>query len=464
MNLVELTHRSRGESLLSSAQFSPPPGAPGSSKEPVTIEPKTFFANERTFIQWISAGLLLLTVSSVMIGSGGYNTTSSVIALSALVLVAYSSYSYFRRVQLLQSGTPYGYLDYLGPSILAIGVGVGIFIVFADAVKGSEFLEVSGKDRKNEDDRRTRFLEQTVVEPPIMTNVLHQQDTPSSVLRNVPNKCWSTNISGINLLEFQPRDLVMSNDSSHNMWIASTQSLVSHSAVAGDILLASLPDMEFSSLVSIEKEDRLLGLVIGPKSTLLVELSSITGNIRNQWTLKNTPSHRGSMVHVPVAGQPAGRLYIDLDGHMHAYEMPSVDAEIPTISQLSSINSKVLNHGLPENSQVSSMEQHDGFTYMLYDDLDLIRVWDLTSSTLVGEINLPSSGNGQWAGMTLSRQAEKDQASSHLRRLETKNEGMLLHLALDAFPPQIWTFRLAESSFSSSGSSLQLFDDCLQGF
>jgi uncharacterized membrane protein YidH (DUF202 family) len=30
---------------------------------PVKVEPKTFFANERTFIQWLSAALLLFTVS-----------------------------------------------------------------------------------------------------------------------------------------------------------------------------------------------------------------------------------------------------------------------------------------------------------------------------------------------------------------------------------------------------------------
>ena len=56
-----------------------------SSKDPVQGEPKTYFANERTFIQWISAALLLLTVSSIMLGSGNYNGTSSVIAFSSLV-------------------------------------------------------------------------------------------------------------------------------------------------------------------------------------------------------------------------------------------------------------------------------------------------------------------------------------------------------------------------------------------
>lgn len=34
---------------------------------PVRVEPKTFFANERTFIQWLGAAILLLTLSSAMI-------------------------------------------------------------------------------------------------------------------------------------------------------------------------------------------------------------------------------------------------------------------------------------------------------------------------------------------------------------------------------------------------------------
>lgn len=33
------------------------------------IEPKTFFANERTFIQWLSAATLLVTLSILLLGS-----------------------------------------------------------------------------------------------------------------------------------------------------------------------------------------------------------------------------------------------------------------------------------------------------------------------------------------------------------------------------------------------------------
>ena len=35
------------------------------------IEPKTYFANERTFIQWLSSALLLVTLSLALIGFGG---------------------------------------------------------------------------------------------------------------------------------------------------------------------------------------------------------------------------------------------------------------------------------------------------------------------------------------------------------------------------------------------------------
>jgi uncharacterized membrane protein YidH (DUF202 family) len=37
------------------------------AKKPARVEPKSYFANERTFIQWISAGLLLLTLSAAIL-------------------------------------------------------------------------------------------------------------------------------------------------------------------------------------------------------------------------------------------------------------------------------------------------------------------------------------------------------------------------------------------------------------
>ena len=77
-------------------------------KTPVRVEPKSYFANERTFIQWISAALLLLTVSTILMSSGQFKRTSAMIAFSAFFLVGYATFVYFRRIKLLSDGKGYG--------------------------------------------------------------------------------------------------------------------------------------------------------------------------------------------------------------------------------------------------------------------------------------------------------------------------------------------------------------------
>lgn len=82
-------------------------------KNPVRVEPKSYFANERTFIQWISAALLLLTVATILMSNGQFMRTATMIAFSALFLVGYSAFVYFRRINLLSSGEGYGVSELL---------------------------------------------------------------------------------------------------------------------------------------------------------------------------------------------------------------------------------------------------------------------------------------------------------------------------------------------------------------
>jgi uncharacterized membrane protein YidH (DUF202 family) len=43
-----------------------PPQLKKTNLQRTKIEPKTFFANERTFIQWLSAAILLVTLSTAI--------------------------------------------------------------------------------------------------------------------------------------------------------------------------------------------------------------------------------------------------------------------------------------------------------------------------------------------------------------------------------------------------------------
>jgi len=409
-----------------------------SSRDPVQVEPKTYFANERTFIQWISAALLLLTVSSIMMGSGSYNGTSSVIAFSSLVLVAYASFVYFRRVRLLRSGEAFGYLDFVGPTILAAGVGLGVFIVFADAVKGSEFLPWG---EVKEDDRRS-----LVQASSHHARLLQDLTTPLqfSGPQEIEGTCTRHSIEGINLLEYQPRDILLKDS---NLIVATPQTLVSHvlsKTTTASTVLSEVSDTEIQSLTSVGK-DRLFALSTGPLKTELLEFHAADNfaEIQSRFVVQETPSTAGSMVFVSADNTGEGNFYLVLDGAMHTYHLDG------SLSRIGSINMKMLNQGgLLEKDPITAMEHFEGVTYLLRQS-GVLQGWDLQTATLRSELLLPQAptSSDRWAGMALERQ--NDSPVSHLRKKEAEETSVFLHMPLDTFPPQLWTFRLEASTSDS---------------
>eukprot|EP00978_Attheya_sp_CCMP212_P046677 scaffold404624_cov43-Attheya_sp.AAC.2 len=132
-----------------------PKGVGIARKNPPRIEPKTYFANERTFVQWISTSIVLLSISSYLLNAGrDYSTTAAVISLSALVLMTYSTRLYFRRLNLLKTYEPYGYFNKVNPIFLTSVVGMAIFLVWADSVKGNDVLNFLSPSRGEANDRR----------------------------------------------------------------------------------------------------------------------------------------------------------------------------------------------------------------------------------------------------------------------------------------------------------------------
>jgi len=453
-----------------------------SSREPVQVEPKTYFANERTFIQWISAALLLLTVSSIMMGSGSYNGTSSVIAFSSLVLVVYASYVYFRRVKLLRSGNAYGYLDFVGPAILAAGVGLGVFIVFADAVKGSEFLPFGGEGKDKDDDRRFLLSSRVISSPqvPELQPEMRAMDPIFKLQEDVDGKCTRHSIEGINLLEYQPRDIVLSAHHQSELLVATPQALVSHplwdkAGGSSSFLLSELPDTEIQSMTLVG--DRLFALSMGPSQTELIEFKNASSDVAeklmesNRFLIQDSTSTTGSMVFVPsssVAGEEEeeGKLFIYLDGSLHSYHLPSnrnahhaSSSPKESLIRTGGINMKVLNHrGLTlvdnhnsnseEEDPITDMEYFEGLTYVLRERQNTIEAWDLNRATMVAELLLPPvAKQDKWVGMAFQRGRSENDDKSFLRKspkAAADASSVYLHMPLDSFPPQLWSFRLVE--------------------
>jgi uncharacterized membrane protein YidH (DUF202 family) len=113
---------------------------------PVRIEPKTHFANERTFLHWLSASLILMSLSIGLLQFGGHesNVAAYIISPVALMFIAYATFVFYWRARKIERRDPYGYHDPRGPALLG-GVLFSALIVNL-VVSG---LYSSGKLPKN---------------------------------------------------------------------------------------------------------------------------------------------------------------------------------------------------------------------------------------------------------------------------------------------------------------------------
>ena len=91
-------------------------------------KPKSYFANERTFIQWIGAALLMVTVASILMefGNESATTTSLILFILSMVIIVYGLVVYLRRIFLMQNQRVHGYVDFYGPAFLSVAIMFGI--------------------------------------------------------------------------------------------------------------------------------------------------------------------------------------------------------------------------------------------------------------------------------------------------------------------------------------------------
>jgi SPX domain protein involved in polyphosphate accumulation len=92
---------------------------------PMKIEPKTFFANERTFLQWFNAAAFLASVGMALLGMGEMPMGIIMMTIAGGV-ICYANYIYRRRGIGLVKRIDVGYHDQYGPYILSIVMGIGL--------------------------------------------------------------------------------------------------------------------------------------------------------------------------------------------------------------------------------------------------------------------------------------------------------------------------------------------------
>jgi len=91
------------------------------SSQPMRIEPKTFFANERTYLQWFNGAVLM---SSIGLGilSTGKKEIGIILNIFSFLILLYASYIYKKRNYALKHKIAINYQDEFGPYFLTFGI------------------------------------------------------------------------------------------------------------------------------------------------------------------------------------------------------------------------------------------------------------------------------------------------------------------------------------------------------
>jgi uncharacterized membrane protein YidH (DUF202 family) len=99
------------------------------------VEPKVFFANERTFLAWLHASVLLAGASVAIVAfadASPWSQLYGVILLPvAIAFICYSMYQYARRAAMIRRKDPGPYEDTVGPTVLAVMLMISILAQFA---------------------------------------------------------------------------------------------------------------------------------------------------------------------------------------------------------------------------------------------------------------------------------------------------------------------------------------------
>ena len=99
---------------------------------PIRIEPKVYFANERTFLSWLSMGMLLGAVATTLLNYGSKSALTSSIGffITAIFTIAYATYKYLWRVLMIREKKAAAYGDKFGPNMICAFIFLATFVTF----------------------------------------------------------------------------------------------------------------------------------------------------------------------------------------------------------------------------------------------------------------------------------------------------------------------------------------------
>lgn len=120
---------------ITSRRFRAPPGK--RIHVPVRVEPKVFFATERTFLSWLEFSILLGSIAATLLNFGDGLSLYSAWGFTFLAIASllYSLGIYLWRVRMIQRRRTVGYHDRFGPSVLCAGLLAAVVVSFVVRVR-----------------------------------------------------------------------------------------------------------------------------------------------------------------------------------------------------------------------------------------------------------------------------------------------------------------------------------------
>lgn len=103
---------------------------------PIKIEPKVFFANERTFLAWMHISVILAGASVAILALSDYDDIGKqlyglIMLPVAIAFLVYSMFQYVKRSYMIRNKLPGPYDDTVGPTVLGIMLMASITAQFA---------------------------------------------------------------------------------------------------------------------------------------------------------------------------------------------------------------------------------------------------------------------------------------------------------------------------------------------
>ncbi|CAJ1968537.1 unnamed protein product [Cylindrotheca closterium] len=388
-------------------------------KKAVRIEPKTYFANERTFIQWVSAALFLVTTSAILLeaenGEGYAKLTATTLLIFALIIAIYAVGLYYFRLWLLTNARPYGYISHFGPFVLTGAAIAGTWVILRQ-IRLVEFQEEI--ERSVEEAKSKAFV---------------QAD---------PGVCMEHDISSFSPLEFEPSDALM--DLQRNQLL-----VPSLSEIYGFPLpewnsegVLEIPNVSSSIVAQVELADFEAITLVDDDTLYAVSEIDITTleqsaqmysfergdfgrfEVTGQWKLE-TPEPEG--MAMITEGKSSSLLVSGqigegpLSAFVKRFEVPEPNGmfndilnSTPTLEASRNRNERLLDSDM-EDPKIGAMTYFEGVLYVLHRKAKVVRAWDMESGTFRAEWALPGvpdSKGKQWQGLAFQRIERPGRATS----------------------------------------------------